>query len=232
MMNKDIFNKEFLRVVAADLDYIIKEWGSEIDDDSLRRDCVILRRLLVEDNPGQAWRAVGFEKQPKILTPSLKTIGDRKSADFTQAGGGRYGGVEIRDVEFHSGSNPPGEYTKKGPGLYVKKELPSRMARKPLRLSDFLSSTCITVQGIELSRQDLIIYVANTLGGAHIDRERDFKKQPKRVAKFKALDSILKTTETANKEAIYYELLSIGQSLTNSRDTHKLMKKIKQTVGG
>ena len=40
MTNKDIFNKECLRVVAADLDYIIKEWGSEIDDDSLRRDCV------------------------------------------------------------------------------------------------------------------------------------------------------------------------------------------------
>ena len=66
MMNKDIFNKEFLRVVAADLDYIIKEWGPEIDDDSLRRDCVVLRRLLVKDNLGQAWRAVGFEKQPKI----------------------------------------------------------------------------------------------------------------------------------------------------------------------
>lgn len=54
MMNKDIFNRELLRVVAADLDYIIKERGPEIDDDSLRRDSVVLHRLLVGDNLGQA----------------------------------------------------------------------------------------------------------------------------------------------------------------------------------
>ncbi len=113
-MDKSVFDKEFLRIVAADLNYIITEWGPEIDNDPLRRDCVVLRKLLVEDNLGQAWRAVGFQKHPKILTPVLDTIGDKKTTHFAQAGGARYGGVEVSDVEFHSGSNPPDEYMKKG----------------------------------------------------------------------------------------------------------------------
>ena len=215
-----------MRIVAADLRHISTEWNTDVNDDSLRRDCVILHRLLVEGNLGKAWRAVGFEKEPKILAPVLETIGDRKRADFIQAGGARYGGIEIRDLEVHFDNSLPNEYAKRGPVLYVKKEASHKRARKPLRLSQFLDDTCMIIEGIELSRRDLIIYVSNTLGGKHMEWEREFKEQPKRAAKFGALDSVFKKMETADKESIYYELLSVGQALAASRDIHKLIKKM------
>ena len=68
-MNTNQFNKEFLRVVEADLRYLRDEWGNDIDDDSLRRNTPVLHRLLNEDHLGQAWRMVGIQKEPKILTP-------------------------------------------------------------------------------------------------------------------------------------------------------------------
>jgi len=231
-MDKKEFQKESLRIVAADLQYIIKEWNTNIDDDSLRRDCVVLHKLLIECNLGKAWRLVGFSKEPKILAPVLETIGDRKHADFVQAGGARYGGIEIRDLEIHRDDSLPSEWAKRGPGIYVEKESSSKRAKKPLYLTEYLNDICIVVEGIEVSRNDLIVYFANTLGGKHIDWQREFKEQSKRAAKFEALDSIFKTMTTANKESIYYQLLSIGQALASSPDTHKLTKKIKQTVGG
>jgi len=228
-MDKKGFKKEFLRIIADDLSYITKEWNTKIDDDSLRRDCVVLHKLLIEGNLGKAWRDVGFVKEPKILTPVLETIGDRKRADFIQAGGAHYGGIEIRDLEVHTDDSLPSEYAQRGPGIFVKKEPPR--ARQPLYLSKFRNDTCIIIKGIEMSREDLIIYITNTLGGKHLDWQREFKKQSKKAAKFEALDSVLKTMETANKEPIYYELLSIGQALASSRDILKLIKKIKQIVG-
>ena len=50
--------------------------------------------------------------------------------------------------------------------------------------------------------------------------------------KFEGLDAHYKTGETANKESIYYELLSIGQCLANSQDIPKLVKHIKQVTKG
>lgn len=230
-MGKNRFEKEFLRIVASDLHYITKEWDIKIDDDSLRRDCVVLHKLLIEGNLGNAWRAVGFTKEPRILAPVLETIGDRKRADFIQTGGAHYGGIEIRDLEIHSDDSPPNEYAKSGPGIYVEKEPAYKRTKKPLWLTEFLNDTCMIIEGIEISRNDLIVYIANTLGGKHIDWQREFKHQSGRAAKFEALDSVFQTMKTAGKESIYFELLSIVQSLANSRDIHKLIKKIRQTAG-
>ena len=65
-----------------------------------------------------------------------------------------------------------------------------------------------------------------------MDWDKEFEKRPGMKAKFEGLDSHYKTGETASKESIYYELLSIGQSLANSRDISKLIKRIKQGVHG
>lgn len=55
-MDKMRFEQELLRTVAADLQYVACEWSTQIDDDSLRRDCVVLHKLLVEGELGRAWR--------------------------------------------------------------------------------------------------------------------------------------------------------------------------------
>lgn len=228
-MDKMRFEQELLRTVAADLQYVACEWSTQIDDDSLRRDCVVLHKLLVEGELGRAWRAVGFQKEPKILAPVLVTVGDRRRADFIQTGGASFGGVEVRDVELHYDDSLPPEYANKGSGVFVRKEPASKRARQPLWLPRFVDDICIVITGIEVSRRDLIIYIANTLGGKHMDWGREFKQQQQRRAKFEALDSVFMTMETAKKNSVYFELLAIGQAMAKSRDIGKLIKKIRQT---
>jgi len=176
----------------------------------------VLRRLLIEDNLGRVWREVGFTKQPRILSNTLDTIGCEKSVFFAQAGGAHHKGVQVGPVRMGYGDVP--KKLVMGTG---------KPTKKPLFLSDFLASTCIIVNGIEISRHDLILYIANTLGGIHLDWDRGFTKSERLKAKFEGLDVHYKTGETANKESIYYELLSIGQNLANSRDISKLIKHIK-----
>ncbi|MFC1928380.1 hypothetical protein ACFLXK_02095 [Chloroflexota bacterium] len=225
---KASFQDEVLRTVMEDLLYVTKEWKKDIDDDQLRRDCTVLRRLLIEDNLGRVWRKVGFRKQPRILTPVLNIIGDKKRVSFAQAGLALYKGLEVQAAMYHG--DVPEELTM-DTSKQVKQEL-GKPVKKPLFLSDFLTSTCIIVNGTEISRHDLILYVANTLGGIHLEWDREFGKQPSMKVIFESLDTHYKTGVTANKESIYYELLSIGQSLANSRDISRLIKHIKQIING
>jgi hypothetical protein len=64
---------EILRIVFDDLAYLHEEWDQAITANSLRVSSPVLRRLLVDDVLLQrAWKAVGFEKSPKITAYSLK----------------------------------------------------------------------------------------------------------------------------------------------------------------
>lgn len=54
-----------LIAVAEDLEYLA-QWGSDISNADIRRGTAVLRRLLVEDAYGTAWRAVGEVKQPSL----------------------------------------------------------------------------------------------------------------------------------------------------------------------
>ena len=62
---------ESLVAVAQDLEHLNDEWGPETSDPDIRRGSSVLRRLLVEDVYGAAWRAVGFSKQPKLIAVDL-----------------------------------------------------------------------------------------------------------------------------------------------------------------
>ncbi len=210
------FELEALRAVMEDLLYLTSSWKNDIADDVIRRDCSVLRRLMIEDKLGWAWRHVGFQKQPRIICSILQTEVNNEQMAFAQAGGAHYMGLEIRDLKVYRGLPSP---------------LPNGRARKPIRkplfLSDFLASTCIIVKGVEISRHDLIVYIANTLGGIHSDTKRKFEQQRSLKSKFEALDTHFKTTVTAGKDSFYHELLSIGQNLANSKDIPKLVKRIK-----
>jgi hypothetical protein len=216
-MKKD-FKQEVLLTVIEDLEYIMKEWNRDIEDEQLRRDCTIIRRLLIEDNLGRAWRAVGFNKQPRIYCPILDTSCGVEDIFFAQAGGAHYQGMQMQ-VEMGYGEIPK----------EIEKNT-KKMVNKPLFLSEFLTSTCVIVNGTEISRHDLILYIANTLGGTHLEWNRGFEKQPSMKKNFERLDNHFKTGISANKESIYYELLSIGQNLANSSDTQKLVKKLKTFI--
>lgn len=83
-----------LEIVAADLRYLAVEWNGSIEDDALRRNSVVLRRLVVEGELQRAWKAAGFHGEPKIscmMLPRLPREIDQRDIKFASAGGGAYG---------------------------------------------------------------------------------------------------------------------------------------------
>jgi hypothetical protein len=66
-------DRDALTAVAEDLEYL-SGWGSEISNAEIRRGTAILRRLLVEDAYGTAWRTVGRCKQPSLMAVDLFVV--------------------------------------------------------------------------------------------------------------------------------------------------------------
>jgi hypothetical protein len=91
-MSQDL---ELINAVASDLRFIAGTWGTQVDDDSLRRGSVQLRMLLVEGLLQRAWKAAGFGREPIIKAPKLEPLlASNKDIEFAVAGGGNYEGVQ------------------------------------------------------------------------------------------------------------------------------------------
>jgi len=213
-----------LKVMSQDLEYLHEEWRDEIDDASLRRNSLVLRRLLVEQDLTKAWRKVGFEDEPKIKAPTieehLKTC-PLQDVLFATAGGASYRGTQIATLFMPRGAANPEETRRRsalGPFVF-----------KLHGFKEFIESPCMIVKGTAVSRKDLIEYVANKLGGAHTDQRRGAAK-PLDVI-FTCLDEISQTTQVAGKNAIYYELLSIGQNMIRSDDINRLIQRLGELLG-
>ncbi|MCZ6690217.1 MAG: hypothetical protein O7H41_11475 [Planctomycetota bacterium] len=204
--------REEVSLAVADLQYLRHDWDATIEDDTLRRGSVALRLLMVDDTLGRAWRSVGLTKEPRIKTVDLDSgiSGFEKAKiEYAQSAGGRFGGLRM------------------GPPLFVVGQLTEKeevLLRQPnlfgeprsFGLSEYLASTAIVVRGAEVTRREVIQYVANKKGGAHLDDRRDSSK--KREVAFLALDSIPEKAKIAGKHPVYFELLSIGQTTAGAED--------------
>jgi len=218
-----------INAVKENLEFLRDEWTQEIDDVSLRITSTVLRILVVEDALGKVWRLAGFEKEPRIIAPDLEAFlegAPRRRITFASAGGAVYRGMQIQGpviCDFALSDD------------YLRRRYEQQSTKSHLRsflLSAFRESPCLLLTrsfppyGIvqeKISRHELIQYVVNKLGGAHIDLRRD----PRTEQKLILLDSILQQdVRIAEKRPVYYELLSIGQSLINSPDVKALMEKI------
>ena len=228
---------ELIRTVKSDLMYIKRKWNQKIDDDDLRRDSIILRRLLVNDDFGKAWRLVGFSKQPKVeyFDGSQIFFKDVLPGNivFALSGGANYQGCEVAGFRILNFAMTPAHVKERSNQLPIKSEA---------ALSSFLRSCCIVAQGEMINRSDLISYIANKLGGAHFDNKRsadDIKK------KFDKLDEIRdRVNKLINRSGIhniksgkkaqllimnisfeFFELLSIGQAVALAKDTEAFLKR-------
>ncbi len=203
-----------LKIIKEDLDYLAHEWTQGLDDPSVRRSSTVLRMLLVQGNLSKAWRHF-FEGEPKITAPSLAKIFSvipKENIVFAQAGGGKAAGVEIQfgmQIKTISAANERDLLYALGPELQ-KEEFP---------LSKFIESPCIIINGEEITRREVISYVANT-EAAHLDAGHE--KETKR--KFLNLASTRDHLKVLERDVALYELLSIGQHLIISEDI-KLLKK-------
>jgi len=217
-------NFEIIKVVAEDLKYLMDEWDQEVSDTSLRNTSTTLRRLISDDDLGKAWRLLGLAKEPIINAISLdELLGTIKLVHINQAfaGGAVYNNIQIKDIFEYN----PGVTHDEIMQNYERKR---NIAPKLFKLSEYRRSPCIILQGEKISRRELILYVSNKLGGAHFDPKRNDKKERER--KFLLLDNYRDDYKLAGKDSVYFELLSIGQSIVKSSDIKVFLDRSKHAL--
>jgi len=217
-------NLDIIKVVAEDLRYLMDVWDQEVSDTSQRITSPILRRLISDDYLGKAWRLLGIAKEPIIRAINLdELLGNIDLTHVNQAfaGGATYNGMQIQGTF---------EYNRKSTPQEIKQnfERKKNIVAKSFRLSEYRSSPSIILQGEKISRQELILYVSNKLGGIHFDAERNQNKDRER--KFQLLDIYRDDYKLAGKNALYFELLSIGQPIVTSRDIKDFLDRSKHAL--
>lgn len=210
-------DKELLKIIFEDIRYITKEWNAkDISDASLRRSSNILRRLLIHRDLFKA--AYLFNMRKLRVLGSNESYPSLPGAVLYQAGGGKSNGLQVKGFTMCDRALTDEEMRL----LYEKIGQPKN---KPINLNEFMKQPSIVIRGTKINREEIIKYVCNKLGGAHYDNKRKEDKELER--KYKLLDEHKNSSELTGKNAIYFELLSIGQKLVNNKDIQKLKKKIK-----
>lgn len=215
--------KAIINVIHSDLCYIRDEWDDKIDDDKLRRDSTVLRRLLIDGDLLRAWRIAGFSEQPTIVSPSLSGI-----VEFLK----RYG-IGLSHLEFACSGSAPFKGGRVETPFVIDVVLNDDQVKElyqegrcivSQKLTKYSEAPCIYAEGTPIRRIELIAFVSNKLGGAHLDNRR--RKTKLIEKKFKKLDDIRLRHEILDKDIVYYELLSIGYHIVQSDDIEKLIVRL------
>jgi hypothetical protein len=206
-----------LLVVKEDLEHLRRDWGSDITEPNARRGSAVLRRLLVEDAYGHAWRALGLEREPEVCAVDLSILmcgADPRDVRYALAGGVEYRGMKVAGVVVRSDAHTPAipPIGPVGPTSYP--------GEASLSLSNFLSSLSGVVEGKSFSRREVIKYIANVRGGVHLsDRER--KAEKKLVER---LGKIEKKILLMNSEGLIVEVVAIVQAIARSKSVDKFLE--------
>lgn len=216
-------NLEQARVVGENLDFLFRAWNQDIDDASLRITSTVLHLLVIEDAIGNVARSLDLDL--RILVPDVRHsihVEDLQSYRFWQAGGAKYKGMQVKLLSIRNRVLSDAELKK---SFLAGKDNKSYL----VKMQAFLSEPSFIVDGILINRAEVIKYVANKLGGKHFDESRVSKSEREQSLneKFVLMDKIRASQIfSAEKDAIYYELSSIGQRLVNSRDVRSLRKRL------
>ena len=115
--------------------------------------------------------------------------------------------------------------------LYERAMTPDGQSRliRTMSLMHFLEATCIIVNGRSVDRRSLIQFLNNRYGGTHWDTSREHDR-PAVAAQFSALDDLMGDGDDApapytiaDKHAVWFEFLSIGQAIVSSPDICELI---------
>jgi len=218
----DSVDRDLLQIVASDIRMLDREWNKQdIDDDNVRRASTSLRMLLVEQRLIQAARSLDFEI--RIMAPATDELligADLSSMKFFQAGGAKHREMNVMGVQLHDRALSPRE-------IKERYERQKHVAtNQPMNVSKFLGQVSFVLEGTRISRDEVIKYVANKIGGAHFDRSRGSSALEKKYALLDKVHSGSYVNVVAGKAPVFYELLSIGQYVGNSRHVQRLASKI------
>lgn len=187
-----------LIAVAEDIAHLRGTWASGgISEATLRRESVILRRLLIDGDLARYWQESGRIGKPMIETTAFtKDLGGipRDAIEHMQVGEARlpsgtyYGAFVLRRIEEGHGRS---------------------MEHVSLPVERYLETVIIYAGLAQVRRRHLIKYFANRLGGAHSETGRPRKGD----GVFIAIDAVFRDLEIAERGSFHNAILSIGQDL-------------------
>lgn len=205
--------------VCDEVQHLIDNWADgNIEERDIRAGSVTLRRLLVHNELNKVWNAlVGNDK---YLIPATHIVIDHPDLlKFYQL----YTCTEVRHKNgtifttmIHTGKS---EMVPIGDGKFKdNKVYGAHIENSELTLNKFIESNCIIAEGKIITRNWVVQYVANSLGGAH------FGSNSKKGPEFDAAMAKLKQFDVGEMPASVQELLGIGQAICKSESTSKLMQ--------
>jgi hypothetical protein len=204
---------EFI-TVAEDIEYLRREWNTEVRGDTLRRGSVTLRLLLVEGLLGRAWRAVGLPRQPAIPAVDLEQhlSGVTHPIVAALAGGGSVDGVDAACAVMVKGDSLGRNGPDIGPTV------------RDFALSDYVESTAVVAADVRIRRREVIKYFANIKGGAHLALSSRTRQREEEL--IRRVGRVEGSIQVIRFEGLYFELLSIGQAVAHAPDMQKLIDAI------
>jgi hypothetical protein len=200
-----------IEVIREDLEYVFSKWPKgEIKDDELRRSSTVLRRLLTYTDLHKVWLTVVGKKDFLIPSTWIEIVEPKRLAE----------------VDFATASPAESSPGKKLFSAVVYRRIQD--GNEPIRLKpetetplySYLFQKTVIIEGVPASRNDIVQFVANKLGGAHFDL---IHQRPSD----KALDAI-RQFEVMNRKAAMYEMLSYGQQLERSASARDLLAAIRK----
>jgi hypothetical protein len=217
-----------LGTVASDLAYLDREWGQDVDDETIRRNSNVLRILLIDDWYGRAWRAAGNHGEPSVTAIELRdALGDQdlSQVDYAQAGGGTSLGAEVSTPTVHARALGPDEIRAQYKRGRVAVEQGLRPFERPYTLKEYLDSPSLMARERFVSRRLLVKYMANRLGGTHLGASGHKEEEV-----FDCLDDVSAVYHLAGRPSIHFEVLSIGQTIGQSSDARALRAGLEATA--
>ena len=212
-----------LRTIIEDLEYLRTTRNGQVSDAEVRRGSAVLRRLLVEDIYGQAWRDVGLPRQPTVIAVDINGLVDaahRGDVVLALCSGLMMSGVSMAGVTI------------------FKRHIPTSQPSPPLTpdgfpgerefgLSEYLSSEAGIVGGRSATRRDVIKYFANVKGGVHLG-QRQKKAEAKLVARMTKFE---KRVSIIRRDGLLAEFIAIVQAVARSPDTHIFIARARPYLG-
>lgn len=231
-------------IVAEDLRYLATAWTMGTEQQALRRESPILRRLLVEGDYARCWNLMGLPGQPMVRATDLdeflkgvpRHMVRSAFAPLQESWNRQFEYKTNVRQEIAAGSVLIQIVATKGLGLAFLAVPPDDVAGRDhsevsqavtasagetratyFRVDRFLNSPAIVLDGVPYSRRVVVSHVANRLGGAHFDNQRR-KKQ------FEQLDALKDLV--GELTVPFLQLLSIGQFVADSSDSVRYIEAV------
>lgn len=171
----------------------LRNWRDDPPLEEVRRGSAMLRRWLADRELIGAWRAAGFEGEPRIAAIDLAAV-----------------------VASHGGGVP--DFALAGAAAYNRPKTGVASAAAPVpafrlyTLTEYLESPSVCLRGTVVTRGEIVRYMAQD------------RKMAQRMSRLEARANAYRA------DAFVLELISIGQTLTQTPDVETLVEALRPSA--